>query len=141
MKVNNSTPSTSTSTIEYSGYQGISGASNESKYPFASGGHDNITWTAAENSETFKTMPRSGILRNLYAKANPALAAAEPITLTVRKNGVDTTIVATIAGGAANGSDTTHTVTFVPGDEISIRYDRVSTATIVNWFHMSLEVV
>jgi hypothetical protein len=53
--------------------------------------------------------------------------AAQTVTVTLRKNKVDTAVTCTIASGAAAGSDTAHTVTFAAGDLIDLKV--VTSAT------------
>ncbi|MBI5344977.1 MAG: hypothetical protein HZB83_06540, partial [Deltaproteobacteria bacterium] len=75
---------------------------------------------AAEGSCNF--YPHSPItIRDLYAHANAAPAAGETITITLRKNGVDTALTVTITNTATLVSDTTNTVNFGVQDAISFK--------------------
>ena len=66
-------------------------------------------------------LSRPGTLRNLRVQPAGVGTDAATVTYTVRKNGADTAIVVALANtSAAQGSDTTHTVTAVAGDLVSI---------------------
>ena len=76
---------------------------------------------AASATELQIPISRSGTIRNLHVNVVGAGTGAATVTFTVRKNGVDTTLLSTIsntATGAAN--DTTHSFTVVAGDLVSI---------------------
>lgn len=66
-------------------------------------------------------MNDSGILSNLYvAFATNVLTAG--IVITILKNGNPTALTVSLANGEIAKSDTTHTVTYVAGDQISIQW-------------------
>jgi hypothetical protein len=76
-----------------------------------------VSATAIENAIT-----RPGTIRNLHVFVATAGVTAGNNTYTVRKNGVDTTIVAVIDNTATGtASDTTHTTTVVAGDRLSMK--------------------
>lgn len=77
--------------------------------------------TNASATELQFTVTRPGTIRNLYLEAKTAGVTTETNTYTVRKNGVDTTLTASLANDATGAaSDTTHSFTVVAGDLISI---------------------
>lgn len=90
-----------------------------------------LTSGGNESSSTV-IIPHAMSLKNMYLmhySTNQPASAAQVIT--VRKNGADTSLAITIAAGAVTSStpysNTTHTVSFVAGDKLSIR--RVNNAT------------
>lgn len=77
--------------------------------------------TTASTVELQFTVTRPGTIRNLYLEAKTAGVTTETNTYTVRKNGVDTTLTASLANDASGAaSDTTHSFTVVAGDLISV---------------------
>ena len=64
--------------------------------------------------------PCDGYVKNLYQSATGSAGAGKNFTYTVRKNGADTTVVATTADGVLT-PDTTHTATFSTGDYLTIK--------------------
>jgi len=68
-------------------------------------------------------LPNACTLKNFYIRTNTSQPATGSHVLTILKNGVATSIVVTIASGSAAGvfSDTTNSVSFSAGDEISIQ--------------------
>lgn len=75
---------------------------------------------AADSTEVFLTAPRAGKLSTLYLKATSAPVGGT-VTVTVRKNGLDTSLLATIALLGTTASDTSNTVTVAAGDTISVK--------------------
>ncbi|MDB5926473.1 MAG: hypothetical protein JWN13_5409, partial [Betaproteobacteria bacterium] len=67
-------------------------------------------------------IPRATVVRNLYIVTSTAQPADGVLVVTLRKNGVNTAITATIAANAAAGtfSDTTHSASFAAGDLLSL---------------------
>jgi hypothetical protein len=55
----------------------------------------------------------------------PPLGGGESVTLTVRKNGVDTALTCTVSAGETGCFDATHQVAFADQDLLSIRYNEV----------------
>lgn len=78
-------------------------------------------------------VPIGGILKNLILYQFESLTgtAAQTIVYTVRKNGVDTalTVTSTVGSGAGSLTDSTHTVSVVAGDLLSLK---VVAGTITN---------
>jgi len=76
---------------------------------------------AAEARIKFE-MQYAGTASNLRIHANTNTYSADA-TFTLRKNGVDTGVVVThTAGSTSSNEDTTNSVTFVKGDELSLSY-------------------
>lgn len=67
-------------------------------------------------------------LKNFYAAVAAAPGGAQTYVMTVRKNGVATTITCTMTGAATTCNDTTHTAAFVAGDLISTQMVLSATA-------------
>jgi hypothetical protein len=74
-------------------------------------------------------LPNACTLKNFYIRTNSQPATGSHV-LTILKNGVATSIVVTIPAGSAAGvfSDTTNSVSFLAGDEISIQAVNNATA-------------
>ena len=68
-------------------------------------------------------IPVAGTIKNLYVLTSTTQSAAGTQVCTCRKNGANTTIVATITAGAAAGtfSDTTNSVSVAAGDKLSLQ--------------------
>ena len=100
--------------------------------------HDHNGSTATEANVAFP-MPFAGTLKNLYVRTLTVQGSTAG-TLTVRKNGSDTSLVATITAGGAIGtySDTTNTVSFSAGDRLTLAQ---SSALGGNFSSYSLEYV
>ncbi len=64
---------------------------------------------------------RAGTIKNLYVIISAALGGGKTGTVTVMKNGVATSLVATLSVGPTSFSDLTHTVSVAAGDEIGIK--------------------
>lgn len=73
-----------------------------------------------EANFTFR-MPYAATLRNLYTYASANAAAGETFTYTLRKNSVDTALAVSVTGATGSGQDTTNTVSFAAGDQISVK--------------------
>jgi hypothetical protein len=63
-------------------------------------------------------------LRRARAIISTAPGAGESITLTLRKNGVDTSVVIVISGTALSGGDAVNEEDVDPGDRITVRVDK-----------------
>jgi pectate lyase-like protein len=86
--------------------------------------------TTASATELQFTVTRAGTIRNLYIEAKTAGTDTQVVTYTVRKNGVDTTLKATINNDATgSASDTTHSFTVVAGDLISVKVTKAAGVT------------
>ena len=66
-------------------------------------------------------------LKDLYVTCNPAPASGQTCTVTIRKNGADTSLAAIITSAGGVFSDTADSVTAGPGDTISFK--SVTSAT------------
>jgi hypothetical protein len=94
--------------------------------------------TATENQRQ-TPIPRATTVRNLYFVTSAAQPGDGALTVTLRKNGVDTAVTLTVAAGAAAGtfSDLTHSVAFAAGDLLSIKLVNASpgtvSAAVVGW--------
>ena len=75
----------------------------------------------AQSSEVQIPIPRAGTLKALFASASTAPGLTHTDTITVRKNGVDTSIVASLVGAVTAGNDISHTVSVVAGDLLSVK--------------------
>lgn len=77
-------------------------------------------------------VPRACTVRNLRAVTSTAQPGTGSLVVTIRKNGVGTSVLATVAAGAGAGtaSDTTHSVDFAAGDllDISVSNNAPGTA-------------
>ena len=81
---------------------------------------DNVSATVETSRRIFIT--NACTLKNFYVRTSGTQPASGSHVLTVLKNGVATSIVATVPAGSGAGvfSDTTNSETFAQGDEISI---------------------
>lgn len=68
-------------------------------------------------------VPQAGRIRNFRIRTSSAQNAGGSLVFTLRKNAADTTVVATVAAGAAAGqvSDTSNSFTVVAGDQLAIK--------------------
>lgn len=66
------------------------------------------------------TMPRKGILRNMYVRLTTQPGGILNTTFTVNVNGAPTALVVTIAGAATFGNDTLHQIPVVAGDIVTV---------------------
>lgn len=84
--------------------------------------------SATENQRQV-LMPRAGTARRLYLVTLGAQPAGGALVATVRKNGVNTSVAVTVAGGAAAGtfSDLANAVAFAAGDLLSIGLANANT--------------
>lgn len=89
------------------------------------------------------TAPFAGTVSMLYVRTSTAQPSTGSLTFTVTKNGVASTIVATIAANAAAGqaSDLTHSFTVAAGDEVEIviQNNATSTSAAVRYASLLLE--
>lgn len=76
--------------------------------------------SAAEGqAETITT--HRGLLNHLRAQSSAAPGAGQSYTVTIRVNGVDTGITATISDSGSAAADLTHYAHLVPGDRVSAK--------------------
>jgi len=87
-------------------------------------------WNANENIRQF-AIPVSGTVRSFYIALGGTQSGTGSLVLTVRKGGVDTSVVITIATNAVSGiySDTSNSFTVAAGDLISIKGVNNASAT------------
>ena len=78
------------------------------------------------------------LMRNLRIRAVSGSGAA--VVFTVRKNGADTAITATVAASGTTGSDLTNVVSLVAGDDISLKIVTGNSNTLIGDIVVSLEV-
>lgn len=71
-------------------------------------------------------------IRDLYVFASSAPPAGQTVTITLRKNAADTALTAQITSSGGVVSDTSHTVTGVPGDRFSIKSVTSATTGTMN---------
>ncbi len=85
---------------------------------------------AASTVEVLHILPTSCIVKRLSCWSRVAAAATTSVTFTVRRNGVNTSISATILAGATTATNTTVSQVFTAGDYISVQYTAAgNTAT------------
>jgi len=86
----------------------------------------------ASGTEVFLRAPRAGVLRNLYAYCTTAPTVAGCV-VTVRVNGVSTTLTCTVAASGQSANDSTHSVAVAAGDRLSVSVNCTgATVTPVN---------
>lgn len=79
------------------------------------------SWDAnATESYVSCVAPCAGTISDFYVNFSVAPGAGNYV-LTLRKNGVDTTVVCTVTNPATSASDTTHSFTVAAGDYITIK--------------------
>lgn len=66
-------------------------------------------------------VPHAGTIRNMYIKAQTAPGSGKTDVFTVRKNGVNTTLTASVVTTATTANDTTHSFTVAAGDLVSVQ--------------------
>lgn len=90
--------------------------------------------TATEANVTM-TMPTAGTLSKFYGKLDVAPGGGATRVFTLRKNGADTALTFTFGAGDTSKNDTTHSVSYVAGDTISISMAITGTpAASKAWF-------
>ncbi len=91
-------------------------------------GFDNTVDSGSLHAIIYSTEPGQ-IAQNLYIEASAAPAA--PITCTLRVNGADTGLTATIPAGQISASDLTNEVSLNLGDKMEIRVSNTDTGIVV----------
>ncbi len=74
----------------------------------------------------------AGSFTTIRIKSSAAIGSSNTITVTLRKNGVDTSLTATLAAGATSATSTGGPVSVVPGDIVSMKYVQSGTAATAN---------
>jgi hypothetical protein len=97
-------------------------------------------FNAASGTESSRqtVVPLAGTIKNFYLVTTGAQPGDASLTVTLRKNGVDTGVTFTIAAGAAAAvfSDVTHSFTVVAGDLLTVKFVNASgsaSATIAGY--------
>ena len=91
------------------------------RYLLLDGTGNNNQSTDAVGQRTRLVCSRSGTVSALYIIVNAAPGAGITIAFTIRKNGVDTTLTATVAAGATTASDTSNSFSISAGDALSVK--------------------
>jgi hypothetical protein len=106
------------------GADGTSGSLLGGNYSNTSDGNFLSPFNPSAGSEENTNLPVSfGTASKLIVNVGPALGAGSSVTLTVRKNGIDTGLTCTVAAGASSCSDLVDAVAFADGDLMSVRYN------------------
>ena len=85
----------------------------------------------ADTSEVAFRIPMAGRIKNLYVNALSAPTVTADV-LTVRVNGVDTALSATLAVGNTTTGNISNSVVVAAGDRISLKFAAASTAHPTN---------
>ena len=80
-----------------------------------------------------------GIIKNMYVSTNTGPGGATTYAATLRKNGVDTGLTCSMTSTATTANDTTHTVTVVAGDLLSVKLVTSAGAATANGFNAGFE--
>lgn len=102
-------------------YSQLTGASNGSG-----------TWAATELTQQI-ICPTGGTISNLYVVADVAPGATKSYAIALVKNGVGSTLSATVSGTNTTGNDTTHTITVAAGDTLSISATPSTVPTVARY--------
>jgi hypothetical protein len=90
---------------------------------------------SANESAHKEVIPTDGTLRTLYVKTGGAIPGGMTVTWTLRVNGADTTLTATVPGGGQTANDLVHTVPVVAGDVVTMKVT-CTGGTYTGWvFH------
>jgi len=92
----------------------------------------------ATESNAQITIPERCTLSQLRVHLNAAVVGGQSITVTVRKNGVDTALTVTISAGQT-GSDLADAITFEQGDALSVKL--VTSATFGSTTEVKITLV
>ena len=89
----------------------------------------------ATEANVLQSMPIAGTMTNLFIRLDAAPSGTKSYTFTVRKNGADTSLTATITGAATSGSNVVNSVSYSSGDTISVKASPTSapTAGAMKW--------
>jgi hypothetical protein len=89
----------------------------------------------ATRSNKDQVIPTGGTIRDLYVETDGAPGATKSYDFTFILNGVDQTLTCQISGTNTECNDTTHTVTVVAGDLVSMKSvpTNTPTAKIARW--------
>jgi len=84
-------------------------------------------------------MPTSGTIRNLYFSVDTAPGVGKSWTVVLRKNGANTGLTVTISDANTNATDSTHSMSFVAGDLLSLAITPSGTPTAFASHHWDME--
>lgn len=95
------------------------------------------TWVTAE-SNAQQIIPTAGVLRKLKVSMRPGYVLnAQPMTFTLRKNGADTALTATVAVGSSSAQNFNTDISVSPGDLVCISafqaFDAGATTFFWKW--------
>jgi hypothetical protein len=112
------------------GVPGTSAALVAGNHPNVSNGQFLMPWDITQSgTESSQDVPvAAGTASKLIFRMGTALTGNHTATITVRKNGADTSITCTIANGSTC-TDYVNTVTYADGDSLSIKYNETGTTT------------
>lgn len=79
-----------------------------------------VSTTNAASANVASVMGMAGTVDQLYVAPVAAPGGSDTFTYTLYKNGVATTVTCVVTGSTVAAHDTTHSVTFVAGDVLSI---------------------
>lgn len=100
-----------------------------------------IYGTAFDTTEHEVVIPFSGVIRNLKVVTSTAQPASGTLTIMVRKNGVDTAVVATVpANGAAGTHSSSISLVVAAGDVITVKFANAATGVSAAVKGVTLEV-
>lgn len=106
-------------TMMLSGLSNNTAVNNTTLYFTIIGG---VAGAASDVQAGLRTLfSRAGTIKNLYVKLSAALGSGKTGTVTVMKNGVATSLVATLSVGPVSFTDLSNTVSVAAGDEIGIK--------------------
>lgn len=113
------------------GANGTSGSAIGGNYPNTGNNLFLIPWgnTSSATEDNANIPLPSGTASKLVVSRVVAPGAGHSITVTIRKNGVNTALTCTISGTATTCTDTADSVTFSDGDLLSILHTETSAAS------------
>lgn len=99
---------------------------------YSSPGNDSAALSIGTEGNVSWACPRAGTIRNLYIRTGGTAKVNTPATvITVRKNGVDTTLTVTMTQTVnTTTSDTTHSFTVAAGDLITVSFSTTGVAGV-----------
>lgn len=98
---------------------------------------------SATESNCQVSMPNGGTLSNFYFNTTTSQPGTGTLVVTVRKNGADTAVTATVSAGAGAGvfSDTSHSFSYVAGDKLNIKVVNNASGNSASINYFSSKVV
>jgi hypothetical protein len=76
----------------------------------------------------------AGAASRLLVRLSAAPGGSGAVTITVRRNGVNTALTCSVVGSATTCQNTTASISFVDGDRLSVFYSESSSAAArVSW--------